>query len=47
MRTVQHAAGKPVFFHSDGRVVELYEVLADELKVRMLNPLQPDLQDCG
>lgn len=44
---VAHTYDKPVFFHSDGKVVELYDVLADELKVRMLNPLQPDLQDCG
>lgn len=44
---VAHAAGKPVFFHTDGKVTELYELFADELKVRMLNPLQPDLQDVG
>ena len=44
---VAHAAGKPVFFHTDGKVDELYDVFADELKVGMLNPLQPDLQDCG
>ena len=44
---VAHANNKPVFFHTDGKVVELYDLFADELKVRMLNPLQPDLQDCG
>jgi len=44
---VAHAAGKPVFFHTDGKVVELYGLFADELQVRMLNPLQPDLQDVG
>ncbi|MCF7818204.1 MAG: hypothetical protein K9M54_10015 [Kiritimatiellales bacterium] len=44
---VAHAHGKPVFFHTDGKVVELYDLFADELKVRMLNPLQPDLQDVG
>lgn len=44
---VAHAHDKPVFFHTDGKVVELFDVFADELKVRMLNPLQPDLQDCG
>lgn len=44
---VAHSAGKPVFFHTDGKVTELFDVFADELKVRMLNPLQPDLQDCG
>lgn len=42
-----HAAGKPVFFHTDGKVEELYDLFADELKVCMLNPLQPDLQDVG
>ena len=26
---------------------ELYDLFAGELKVRMLNPLQPDLQDVG
>ncbi len=44
---VAHASGKPVFFHTDGKVEELYDVFADELKIRMLNPLQPDLQDVG
>ena len=44
---VAHAHGKPVFFHTDGKVDELYDLFADELKVRMLNPLQPDLQDVG
>ncbi|MEI8207076.1 MAG: uroporphyrinogen decarboxylase family protein [Kiritimatiellales bacterium] len=44
---VAHAHGKPVFFHTDGKVDELYDVFADELKIRMLNPLQPDLQDVG
>ena len=44
---VAHAYGKPVFFHTDGKVDELYDVFANELKVRMLNPLQPDLQDVG
>jgi uroporphyrinogen-III decarboxylase len=44
---VAHAHDKPVFFHTDGKVEELYDVFADELKVRMLNPLQPDLQDVG
>jgi len=44
---VAHAHDKPVFFHTDGKVTELYELFADELKIRMLNPLQPDLQDCG
>ncbi len=42
---VAHAYNKPVFFHTDGKVTELYDVFADELKIRMLNPLQPDLQD--
>jgi hypothetical protein len=28
-------------------VTELYDLFANELKVRMLNPLQPDLQDVG
>ncbi|QHI70679.1 uroporphyrinogen decarboxylase family protein [Tichowtungia aerotolerans] len=44
---VAHAAGKPIFFHTDGKVKELYDLFADELNVRMLNPLQPDLQDVG
>jgi uroporphyrinogen decarboxylase len=44
---VAHSHRKPVFFHTDGRVTELYDLFADELKVRMLNPLQPDLQDVG
>lgn len=44
---VAHAADKPVFFHTDGKVEDLYGLFADELKIRMLNPLQPDLQDVG
>ena len=44
---VGHAYDKPVFFHSDGKVEELYEVFCDELGLRMLNPLQPELQDLG
>lgn len=41
---VAHRHDKPVFFHTDGRVEDLYEVFAGELGVRMLNPLQPNLQ---
>ncbi len=44
---VGHAHGKPVFFHTDGKVDALWDVFADELRVRMLNPLQPDLQNVG
>lgn len=44
---VAHAHSKPVFFHTDGKVTELYDLFADELKIHMLNPLQPDLQDVG
>jgi uroporphyrinogen decarboxylase len=43
---VAHAHEKPIFFHSDGKVDEAYE-LFDRLGVRMLNPLQPELQDIG
>lgn len=42
---VAHAHNKPVFFHSDGNLQEIFGLFADELKVRMLNPLQPNLQD--
>jgi uroporphyrinogen decarboxylase len=42
---VAHKHGKPVFFHSDGNLREIWDVFADELRVRMLNPLQPNLQD--
>lgn len=42
---VAHAAGKPVFFHTDGKVDAAWELLAEQLGVRMLNPLQPNLQD--
>jgi uroporphyrinogen decarboxylase len=42
---VAHSHGKPVFFHSDGNVAEIWEVFCSELGVRMLNPLQPELQD--
>lgn len=42
---VGHAHGKPVFFHTDGKVDSIWSVFADELGVRMLNPLQPGLQD--
>lgn len=41
---VAHAHGKPVFFHTDGKCDDIWDVLADELGVRMLNPLQPELQ---
>lgn len=41
---VAHAHGKPVFFHTDGKVDALWELFAEGLGVRMLNPLQPDLQ---
>jgi uroporphyrinogen decarboxylase len=40
---VAHAHGKPVFFHTDGNVQLLWEEFA-KLGVRMLNPLQPDIQ---
>ena len=39
--------GKPVFFHSDGNLEEIWDIFAYELKIRMLNPLQPNLQDIG
>ncbi len=42
---VGHAHGKPVFFHTDGKVDSLWEIFSEELGVRMLNPLQPELQD--
>jgi uroporphyrinogen decarboxylase len=38
-----HAAGMPVAFHTDGDVRMLWDDLRD-LGVRMLNPLQPELQ---
>jgi len=38
-------AGKPVFFHTDGKVDSIWEVFCEELGVRMLNPLQPELQN--
>lgn len=44
---VAHTYGKPVFFHSDGNLAEIWDLFANELKVRMLNPLQPNLQDIG
>lgn len=42
---IAHAHDKPVFFHSDGDVSPAWELMCDELGVRMLNPLQPNLQD--
>lgn len=42
---VAHAYNKPVFFHSDGKVDSVYDIICDELGARMLNPLQPELQD--
>lgn len=42
---VGHAYGKPVFFHSDGDVSPIWDTYCNDLKVRMLNPLQPNLQD--
>jgi len=42
---VGHAHEKPVFFHTDGKVDSIWPLFADELGVRMLNPLQPELQD--
>jgi uroporphyrinogen decarboxylase len=42
---VAHAHNKPLFFHSDGKIEAIWELLCDELGVRMLNPLQPELQD--
>lgn len=44
---IAHAAGKPVFFHTDGKIVEAWELFSRELGVRMLNPMQPNLQDVG
>jgi uroporphyrinogen decarboxylase len=44
---VGHACNKPVFFHSDGDVSPIWDLYCDELGVRMLNPLQPNLQDLG
>ncbi|MFA5688632.1 MAG: uroporphyrinogen decarboxylase family protein [Kiritimatiellales bacterium] len=44
---VAHTYNKPVFFHTDGKITELYDLFADELNIRMLNPVQPDLQDVG
>ena len=41
---VAHAHDKPVFFHTDGKVEAAWHIFADELGVRMLNPLQPNLQ---
>jgi len=41
---VGHACSKAVFFHTDGKVDALWDLFSDELRVRMLNPLQPDLQ---
>jgi uroporphyrinogen decarboxylase len=43
---VAHSYNKPVFFHSDGNVQEIWDEFA-QLDIRMLNPLQPDLQDVG
>lgn len=40
---VAHTYNKPVFFHTDGNCQPLWEEFA-ALGVRMLNPLQPDLQ---
>ncbi|KKT06065.1 MAG: Uroporphyrinogen decarboxylase (URO-D) [Parcubacteria group bacterium GW2011_GWA2_43_17] len=40
-----HTYNKPVFFHSDGNLEEIWDIFACELNVRMLNPLQPNLQD--
>jgi len=40
-----HAHHKPVFFHTDGNAEPIWDVFAEELGVRMLNPLQPNLQD--
>lgn len=37
--------GKPVFFHTDGKVDTLFDCFADEMGVNMLNPLQPNLHD--
>ena len=42
---VAHAHGKPVFFHSDGNLQDIWDLFTYELRVRMLNPLQPNLQD--
>ncbi|HOJ34183.1 MAG TPA: uroporphyrinogen decarboxylase family protein [Candidatus Hydrogenedentes bacterium] len=42
---VAHAYGKPVFFHSDGKVDAVYDLLYKDLGVCMLNPLQPELQN--
>lgn len=44
---VGHAHDKPVFFHTDGKVDSIWEIFCEELGVRMLNPLQPELQDIG
>ncbi len=37
----------PVFFHSDGNVTDAWDLFCHDLDVRMLNPLQPELQDIG
>lgn len=42
---VAHAAGKPVFFHTDGKADSIWDAFNEELGVRMLNPIQPNLQD--
>jgi uroporphyrinogen decarboxylase len=44
---VAHAHEKPVFFHTDGKVDALWDAFHEDLGVRMLNPLQPELQDLG
>jgi uroporphyrinogen decarboxylase len=42
---IANAADKPVFFHSDGDTSAAWPLLADELGVRMHNPIQPNLMD--
>ncbi len=42
---IGHAHNVPIFFHTDGKVDTLWPLFRDELGVRMLNPLQPELHD--
>lgn len=42
---VAHAAGIPVFFHTDGKTDNLWELFREELGICMLNPFQPELHD--
>ncbi len=42
---IGHAHDLPIFFHTDGKVDAVWSLFRDELGIRMLNPLQPELHD--